>query len=280
VGDAEQEARFAAKERSTSLYIYMADERRRCLHSFSLSDCSRCCRLRRKTQLLLLASLVVFAYFGSYIRSVVEDVAFIHIAYITRPLWDHAEQASIIPNYGYFGNHSCSWYGFEPRPPPPELPPVRVFDCFLFHSELDLLEIRLNELDGLVDMFVLVEGVRTFTDKEKPLYFAQVKHEQRFARFLPKIKHVVMQESDFKRIRFYSAFRREGSHRRFIMRALMQHGVSLRAGDLLVISDVDELVRRSTLQLARSVFVSLLTLLSCKSLAICLKLGLTGNATH
>ena len=33
-----------------------------------------------------------------------------------------------------------------------------VYDCFTFYNELDLLEIRLNVLEGVVDRFVLVES--------------------------------------------------------------------------------------------------------------------------
>ena len=34
---------------------------------------------------------------------------------------------------------------------------VRRFDCFMFRDELDMLEMRLHELDGKVDCHVLVE---------------------------------------------------------------------------------------------------------------------------
>ena len=43
-----------------------------------------------------------------------------------------------------------------------------VIDCFLFFDEIDLLEIRLNELKDVVDVFVLTESPYTFTGKEKP----------------------------------------------------------------------------------------------------------------
>jgi len=33
---------------------------------------------------------------------------------------------------------------------------IKVYDCFVFYNELDLLEIRLNELNDVVDYFVLV----------------------------------------------------------------------------------------------------------------------------
>ena len=44
-----------------------------------------------------------------------------------------------------------------------------IYDCFNFFDEFDLLDIRLNTLDKVVDAFVLVEATVTFTNKKKPL---------------------------------------------------------------------------------------------------------------
>ena len=68
----------------------------------------------------------------------------------------------------------------------------RVFDCFTFFNELDVLEIRLAELDPLVDHFVIVEATRTFTAKPKPLYFAD--NRKRYDRYAHKIIHVVVDD--------------------------------------------------------------------------------------
>ena len=48
-----------------------------------------------------------------------------------------------------------------------------IYDCFLFYNEFDLLEIRLNELNPVVDKFVLVEATRTHQKKKKLLYYAE-----------------------------------------------------------------------------------------------------------
>ena len=65
-----------------------------------------------------------------------------------------------------------------------------VYDCFTFFNELELLELRLHELAGVVDKFVLVEATRTFTNKPKPLYFQE--NRARFAAFENKLVHVVV----------------------------------------------------------------------------------------
>lgn len=63
-----------------------------------------------------------------------------------------------------------------------------LFDCFTFFNELDLLEIRLEELSSVVDWFVLVEATRTFSGRPKPLYFEE--NKERYSKFLHKIVHV------------------------------------------------------------------------------------------
>lgn len=67
-----------------------------------------------------------------------------------------------------------------------------VYDCFTFFNEFDLLEIRLNVLNEVVDKFVLVEMAYTFQRKQKPLYFEE--NKQRFEKFKDKIIHIKITE--------------------------------------------------------------------------------------
>ena len=68
-----------------------------------------------------------------------------------------------------------------------------IYDCFIFFNELELLELRLNELAGVVDKFVLVEATRTFTNEPKPLFFQE--NRARFREFDSRIIHVVVADS-------------------------------------------------------------------------------------
>jgi len=65
-----------------------------------------------------------------------------------------------------------------------------IYDCFSFFNELDLLEIRLHELDPVVDKFVLVEASKTFQGKDKPLFYDE--NKERYKEFSEKIIHVVV----------------------------------------------------------------------------------------
>lgn len=51
----------------------------------------------------------------------------------------------------------------------------RLFDCFIFFNELDLLDLRLEESFEAVDYFVVCEASRTFRGATKELVFSQNK---------------------------------------------------------------------------------------------------------
>lgn len=117
----------------------------------------------------------------------------------------------------------------------------RVFDCFTFFNELDILDIRLAELDPLVDFFVLVEATRTFTGKPKPLYYAD--NRQRYERYVDKIIHVVVDDLPLDAPTHWI---REAHQRNAIMRGLTQ----ARPDDRIIISDCDEIPKSNLLQRA------------------------------
>jgi len=112
---------------------------------------------------------------------------------------------------------------------------VVVDACCLF-NELDLLELRLTELDAVVDRFVIVEATRTHKGDLKPLYYAE--HKARFAEWHKKIVHVVV--GDLPLGEGLAAIRRrEMSQRNAILRGL----VDCADDDVVLISDCDELPR-------------------------------------
>jgi beta-1,4-mannosyl-glycoprotein beta-1,4-N-acetylglucosaminyltransferase len=67
---------------------------------------------------------------------------------------------------------------------------MKIFDCFLFYNELELLELRLNTLNNHVDYFVITEAEVTFSGKSKPLYFAE--NRELYKKFKEKIIHNVI----------------------------------------------------------------------------------------
>ena len=50
-----------------------------------------------------------------------------------------------------------------------------IIDCFPFFNEIELLKIRLELLDDIVDRVVLVESTRTFSLKKKNYFIMKIK---------------------------------------------------------------------------------------------------------
>ncbi len=109
----------------------------------------------------------------------------------------------------------------------------KVYDCFMYFNEADVLEVRLNELYDYVDYFVLVESSEAHRKgQKKPFYFE--KDKERFHKFLDKIIHVKLDEH----IESDNGWVRENWQRNQIMRGL----VNCDEEDLIFISDADEFI--------------------------------------
>lgn len=119
-----------------------------------------------------------------------------------------------------------------------------VYDCFIFFNELDLLEIRLNELDGVVDKFVIIEADRTFQNKPKPFIFEE--NCARFAKYLDKIIHVKLTKYPMfiPVINPFSPWKLEFYQRNSIRKGLR----GCKPNDIVLISDIDEIPRASVLK--------------------------------
>ncbi|MES2345915.1 MAG: hypothetical protein V4494_08280 [Chlamydiota bacterium] len=108
-----------------------------------------------------------------------------------------------------------------------------IYDCFLFYNEYDLLEMRLEEMYPVVDKFIIVEARETFRGNEKPLNFLD--HQDRFQKFADKITYIPVKEH----FETDNPWLRERYQRDQIMRGLK----SCKKKDIVLISDVDEIVR-------------------------------------
>lgn len=142
--------------------------------------------LRRHKIVLFPAALIVVTlfYFISQYRYQLQNT----LSYATRPLWDVADgPKNVITHYYAEGMnmdaHACQLHHWPVRAGGTR--DVRVVDSILMSSELDLLEIRLNTLDSVVDQFFIIESNATFTGLPKATYFAD--NRERFAKFESKI---------------------------------------------------------------------------------------------
>ena len=115
----------------------------------------------------------------------------------------------------------------------------KIYDCFLFFNELDLLEIRLNVLKDYVDYFVLVEATKTFTNKDKPLYYKE--NKERYKEFSKKIIHIVIDEHPPYKAEKNSVgdiWEYDCYQRNQIVRGLEK----AKESDVIILSDLDEII--------------------------------------
>ncbi|KAI3813125.1 hypothetical protein L1987_17841 [Smallanthus sonchifolius] len=165
------------------------------------------------------------------------------ITYFLRPLWQSPPKPFIpIPHY-YHENVSmdslCKLHGWKLRDYP-----RKVYDAVLFNNEIDMLTIRWKELHPYITQFVLLETNSTFTSIPKPHYFAI--NRERFDFVEPRLTYGTI-GGRFKKGE--NPFVEEAYQRVALDHLLKIAGIE--DGDLLIMSDVDEIPSAHTIDLLR-----------------------------
>ena len=130
------------------------------------------------------------------------------------------------------------WPGFTPRQTPRKIIWGWIFDC-----EEWMLEIKLNEVGHLVDHFIIVEGLYSLQNKKRQQCFPRiVEGNSRISKWLPKIVYIY----DTSIVEGFQYWEAEVYYRDLIgLQGL--RSLSLKDDDLIVVSDVDELLSRQFL---------------------------------
>jgi beta-1,4-mannosyl-glycoprotein beta-1,4-N-acetylglucosaminyltransferase len=124
---------------------------------------------------------------------------------------------------------------------------LKIYDCFPFYNEFDLLRLRMACLQDVVDGFVAVEAHQTHAGKPKPLFLSTQGPAD--LRANPKLSvHAVDLPVGF------SDWERDQHQRESIGDALRTLGAS--ADDLVLVSDVDEIPGVDAVARARDVLRS------------------------
>lgn len=108
-----------------------------------------------------------------------------------------------------------------------------IYDCFQFFNELDILKLRMNVLNDIVDRFVISESTVTFSGAPKPLYYNE--HKKMFTEFNDKIIHNIVDDTpnDPDTI----TFTRDSHQKCAVARGLKDANPD----DIIIFSDVDEI---------------------------------------
>ena len=109
---------------------------------------------------------------------------------------------------------------------------MKIYDCFTFFNELELLELRLESLYDVVDYFVIVEADKTHANIPKPFNFYE--NRDRFKKYFPKINYIM--DTSVVKYKGVGDWSIENNQRDNIMKGL----TDAEPDDLIMISDADE----------------------------------------
>ncbi|RDL38313.1 Glycosyl transferase family 17 protein [Venustampulla echinocandica] len=142
----------------------------------------------------------------------------------------------------------CALHNFDAYPARSE--GRKIYDLFMLNDELDWLEIRLNTMAAYVDYFVIVESDLTFTARPKPLALRD--NWPLFDKFHDKIIYHQVEDIPLDATRSWDLedHQRNAMYTQVIPR--LEGERMTRPGDVLIVSDVDEILRPATLTLLRN----------------------------
>lgn len=122
----------------------------------------------------------------------------------------------------------------------------RLIDTFPFYNELELLELRLEYLNDIVDKFILVEGIYSHQGKKKDLYFE--KNKSHFKKYLDKIEHIIVDDYPLINGKTYTDHFTYDYHTRNAISKGIDNVYS-NDNDIIMISDVDEFPDKNLLNM-------------------------------
>lgn len=116
---------------------------------------------------------------------------------------------------------------------------MRIFDCVLLGGEtdLDLLEIRMAELEGIPGVVhVICEAPAGYKREPKPRHFRLQRHEDRFTRWHGRWNHVEVEPGELP-----AGPNADPKVRKDALREYLWHGVTAEPGDLVMHGGIDEI---------------------------------------
>lgn len=116
-----------------------------------------------------------------------------------------------------------------------------IYDCFTFFNELDSLEVRLNILYDYVDKFVITEGNKTHTGKDKE--FILEKNFERYKKFSDKIIYIKVDDFPPLKSEENDEYGNNWLYENFQRDAIMRGLKDCKPDDIVIISDCDEIIK-------------------------------------
>jgi len=122
---------------------------------------------------------------------------------------------------------------------------MKIIDTFIFYNEIDMLNLRLHELNEIVDYFILVEADKTHSNNQKDFIFE--KNKALFTNYLDKIIHIKVIDMPERNFTTNTGnWDREHYQRNQIKIGLNK--LNLTDEDIIIMSDVDEIPNINTIK--------------------------------
>jgi len=126
----------------------------------------------------------------------------------------------------------------------------KTYDLFMINSEVDWLEIRLNELHTHVDYFVILESEKTFTGLPKPMVVQE--NWDKLAKFHHQIIYHIVTDPPPPTADSWAHERHQRNAMFSQVFPSLNSTQAANEGDVILVSDVDEIPRPATLTLLRN----------------------------
>jgi beta-1,4-mannosyl-glycoprotein beta-1,4-N-acetylglucosaminyltransferase len=117
---------------------------------------------------------------------------------------------------------------------------MKIFDCFTFFNEFDIIDLRINLHSKFVDYFVVSEAQKTWMRHPKNLdlkEYIEIKHPEYLSKFI-----FLDSTSEFKST---DPWENEKAQRNYLINGLKNANEE----DIIIVSDVDELLFPETVQI-------------------------------
>jgi beta-1,4-mannosyl-glycoprotein beta-1,4-N-acetylglucosaminyltransferase len=126
---------------------------------------------------------------------------------------------------------------------------MKVYNCFQFYNELDILEIRLQEGWDTTDYFVITESSHTHAGNSKN--YLLLDNWERFKPYADKIRRIQVDETVEEQSKIFPGNTPEWVREKYQRHALIKGLHDLTIDDLIIISDADEIPRSAMIEMIK-----------------------------
>ncbi|KAG9242312.1 glycosyltransferase family 17 protein [Calycina marina] len=212
-------------------------------------------RVRRRYWRSIILFIICLYLFTIYCQRKHPFAHHAHQISVSSIAFERLQKATDGAKHGFLGVSNahafCAQHNWNAHPT--RYKPRKLYDMTMLNNELDWLEIRLNTMAAEVDYFVVLESRFTFTGLEKELVFTDEMRDIRFGQWKDQIIYVVVEGMPLDAARTWDL----EDHQR---NTLLLQGVlgptatgprQVEYGDILIVADMDEIVRPAALMVLR-----------------------------